>query len=93
MPLNITLCPFVPIAMAIGFVAGIGGLILPMLGQVVGYAAWLISAGILGVIHFFSSIPWATASVAISWHTVIAIYILLGILYWRLTPAHAEQHQ
>lgn len=82
LPVNIIVLPFIPAAMLLGFLTGIAGLILPALGQVIGYGTWIVSAGILGIIRLFSRIPWASVSVEFTLPFVLLTYGVMIVLYW-----------
>ena len=93
LPANLIILPLVPYVMLLGFAAGLGGLLLPVLGQLIGYGTSLVSAAILNVIHFFAAIPWAAVSVDVSWYTVLASYFLLGIIYWYFAKVEAKRDE
>ena len=83
LPANIIVLPVVPFAMLLGALTGAAGLILPFLGQLVGYFAWLVSAFELSVIKLFAKPDWATVSVQFKWHAVVVVYaVIVGFLTW-----------
>ena len=81
LPANLLILPLVPVAMLSGFAVGIAGMIWPVLGLVVGAAAWLISSLVIFLARFFSNLPYASLDVFISWYTVVFIYFLI---FWFL---------
>jgi len=82
-PANIIVLPIIPFAMLLGALTGVAGLILPFLGQLVGYFAWLVSAFELGVIKLFAKPSWAAVSVQFNWYAVILAYAaIVGFLTW-----------
>jgi competence protein ComEC len=83
LPANIIVLPVVPFAMLLGAITGVAGLILPFLGRLVGYFAWLVSAFELGVIKLFAKPGWAAISVQFKWYAVILAYAaIIGFLIW-----------
>jgi len=54
LPANILILPFVPLAMFIGFTAGIGGMIFLPLGKTIGMVAWAITTYQIQAISFFA---------------------------------------
>lgn len=56
LPTNILILPFVPVAMLLGFLAGLGGTIFLPLGQIIGYAAWAITTYQIEVVKIFSEL-------------------------------------
>ena len=89
LPANLIVLPLVPLAMALGFATGIAGIIIPFLGSLVGQVAWLVSAFQIAVIRFFSSLPYAAPSVALSVSVLIAIYA--GLVAW-LVAVYRTRH-
>ena len=56
LPANILILPFVPLAMFIGFTAGIGGMIFLPLGKIIGFTAWAITTYQIKIIEFFATL-------------------------------------
>lgn len=84
LPANIIVLPTIPFAMLLGFLAGLGGLILPFLGQIIGYFAWLITAIELGLIKLFAKPSWAAISVGFNWLAVTLVYVAIILLLLKL---------
>jgi len=83
LPVNIIVLPIVPYAMLLGALTGVAGLVLPFLGQLVGYFAWLVSAFELGIIQLFAKPGWAALSVRFNWYAVILAYAaIISFLVW-----------
>lgn len=78
LPTNILVLPLVPLAMALGFTTAITGAIVPLLGQIIGQLAWLVAALQLRIIRFFSSLPFASIEVHISWIALASAYIAIA---------------
>ena len=77
LPANIIVLPTIPLAMILGFMAGITGMIMPFLGQLVGYFAWLLTSIELGIIIFFAKPSWAAVSVGFTWHMIVIAYAIM----------------
>ncbi|MDP3696925.1 MAG: ComEC/Rec2 family competence protein [Candidatus Taylorbacteria bacterium] len=56
LPTNVLILSFLPYAMLAGFVAGLAGMILPVLGQIIGYIAWAITEYQIKVVELFASL-------------------------------------
>ncbi len=56
LPTNILVLPFVPSAMLISFMSGLGGMIFLPLGQVVGFFAWAITTYQINIIKIISGL-------------------------------------
>ena len=59
LPANILILPFIPFTMMLGFITGFLGLIYYVLAVPVGYLSYLFLHYELGVINFFSHLPFA----------------------------------
>lgn len=81
LPANLLILPLVPLGMLAGFVTGIAGIILPVLGLVVGSVAWLVSSLVIFLARFFSGLPFTTLNIFVSWYAVALIYVLI---FWFL---------
>src|SRR3989344_107249 len=54
LPANILILPFVPVAMLLGFIAGLVGMISVSLGQLVCYLAWAVTTYQIGIVRYLS---------------------------------------
>ncbi len=77
LPANLLVLPTIPLAMLLGFFTGIGGLIIPFLGQLIGYFLWLVTSFELGIIRLLAKPSWATVSIGFSWPVVIIVYVII----------------
>ncbi|MEK7588518.1 MAG: ComEC/Rec2 family competence protein [Patescibacteria group bacterium] len=76
LPANILILPFIPITMLFGFITGFVGLFFPFLSLFFGFISSLLLSYELGVIHFLSSLSFASFSIPNFPLTLtIAIYI------------------
>lgn len=55
LPANILILPLVPMAMLTGFIAGLTGMFIPVVGQLVGYIAWAITSYQIEVVKYLTS--------------------------------------
>jgi competence protein ComEC len=83
LPVNLLVLPLVPLAMALGFVTAITGLIIPFLGALVGQIAWLVAAIQLALIRFAADLPYASVEVGIGTPLLIAAYV--GLAAWLIS--------
>ena len=85
---NILILPLVPLAMVLTFIAGLGGLFLPTIAEIVGIPAEMLLTYMTETAMLSGSLPWATHEVEISILSSIAMYLLIigGSTYmWRKT--------
>lgn len=85
---NLLILPFVPLAMLLTFIAGIGGVLLPVISPVIGTPAQVVLTYMTEVIHFFAALPWAQTTfemrpwmVAVAYVGIVTICIYL----WKVT--------
>jgi competence protein ComEC len=81
---NILIVPVIPFITAIGLIFLGGVLVLPLLGKILLWPAYLGSAYILRLIDWFSKIPWAAKRIPkVHWAWLAGYYILtIGIIIW-----------
>lgn len=63
LPANILILPFIPLTMIFGFFTGFAGFIWSFISLPIGYISYLLLHYELGVIGFFSSLPFASFSI------------------------------
>jgi competence protein ComEC len=81
---NLLILPLVPLAMLLTFVAGIAGMVLPVIGLP---AQWLLSY-MVAVAEYVAHLPWAQTTLQINGFVVAAYYIVLlgiGVYMWQRT--------
>ena len=80
---NILILPVIPLAMAVGSLAVLGGIIYFGLGQIIGWFAWLVLSYIIKAVEFLAAIPWASGEAGkIHWIFLIIFYLLIGWFIW-----------
>lgn len=85
---NIMILPLVPLAMLGTFIAGIGGLALPMAAQVIGLPAELVLSYMTQTIEYMGKLPWAVQQFTVSSVGVLAMYsiiIIVTLWMWHKT--------
>jgi competence protein ComEC len=76
---NLLILPFVPLAMLLTFIAGIGGLALPGAAVIIGLpASWLLGY-MVEVTEWLANLPWAMSKVNIQWWVVGLYYLILAL--------------
>ncbi|MFA5413657.1 MAG: ComEC/Rec2 family competence protein [Patescibacteria group bacterium] len=80
---NILILPMIPLAMAVGSVAVLGGLFYVGLGQIIGWFAWLVLSYIIKAAEFLAAVPWASGEAGkMHWIFLIIFYLLIGWFIW-----------
>jgi len=80
-PANIAVMPIVPITMALSFIAGLAGIVVPFIAPAIGLPAFLFLSYIIGVAQYAAAIPLAAVTVpAFPFWLVIVLYC--GIWYF-----------
>lgn len=80
---NLVVVPFVPLAMLLTFISGIGAWLLPMTTSWIGLPAeWLLDA-MIAVSRWFSALPWARVEVQWSLLGALGFYgVLIAAWLW-----------
>ncbi len=85
---NLLIVPFVPVAMLLIFVAGIGAYILPQCATIIAWPAQQLLDAMIAVVHWCANLDWAQSSVQFPWWGALGWYALVGIVcvyLWRIT--------
>lgn len=82
---NIVVLPLIPLAMLLGFLTGMAGMVWGGLGLIIGAPAWLITSLILFLTNFFARIPGLSFQIFLSWPGLVLSYFILlaGLFYWH----------
>lgn len=82
---NVVILPFIPLAMLLGFLTGLFGMMGDVLGAAVGALAWLASSVIIQLVQWFARIPGLSWEVFLSWPGIVISYLLiiLALLYLK----------
>lgn len=74
---NLLILPFVPLAMLLTFISGVGALLVPAAASIVGLpASWLLHYMVV-VAEYVAKLPWAMTELAISPYAAYGMYIVL----------------
>jgi len=74
---NIMILPFIPLAMALGFLAGLAGFFWLGLAKIIGYFTWFVLAYQIKTIEFLSALPWAAAEIRNFDGALFVLYYLI----------------
>lgn len=91
---NLLVLPFVPLAMLLTFIAGLGAVVLPGLATIIGAPAQVLLTYMTGVVHYFSELPWAQTTIEIqSWvmWLAYAAIVALCVYLWRVTKYNLRE--
>jgi competence protein ComEC len=80
---NLLILPAIPLTMALGSIAVLGGLIYVGLGQVLAWLAWLFLSYIIKGVKILAKIPWASVQIGkIHWILLVVAYLIIGSFVW-----------
>lgn len=91
---NLLILPFVPLAMLLTFIAGVGALLLPSLAGLVGAPAQWLLTYMISVAEQAAHVPWAQTNVTINGYIAAVLYgvLIVACLYiWRKTRFNLRQ--
>ena len=86
---NLLIVPFVPLAMLLTFIAGIGAWLLPSCAQIIGAPAQLLLDAMIWVAEKCANLPWATLEA--KWTSLIAVGFYIGLFavgVWMWRASH-----
>jgi competence protein ComEC len=90
---NILILPAIPLTMAIGFAAGMAGMLWSGLGQIIVWPAWLLLEYMIRIAEILSS--WKFASLELGgfhWLLMLGMYILIGWGVWKLSSIPTKKN-
>lgn len=80
---NLLVLGFIPMTMLLGFLSGVTGFVSSIVSLPFTFSAYVLLFYELGVVKFFSSMPFASISLpALSGLTVVVIYIVFAAVLW-----------
>jgi competence protein ComEC len=89
---NILIVPTLSFITILGFIFSLTGIVFYPLGLVISWPAWFLLSYILGVINFFSKIPFATVELKnVSNIFFVLFYSVLIFFAWRLRVKFLKQ--
>lgn len=84
LPVNVLVLPFVPLVMLVGFVAGVLGLVHPLLALVPAFAAQLMLRLVIGVAELSADMPFVSTVVApFPLWVAVVLYVPLMWAAWK----------
>ena len=85
---NLFVLPAQPGVMIWGGLATLAGLVLPALGQLLAWVAWIFLTYTISMVRFFAAFPAASVPVAISPAGVLLFYaVIMGLTWYALLPS------
>ncbi len=88
---NLVILPLVPLAMAVSFIAGLGGMLLPAFAGWFAWPASLLLGFITKLIDAFAALPWAGRTDHLSLTAMLVMYALITLLTLALQQANRRQ--
>ena len=85
---NLIVVPLIPLAMALTFLAGITGLVVPWLAGYAAIPASVLLGYIVEIVKLLASFPWATTEFFIGSPVMLGLYAAIAIVWiilWRRT--------
>jgi competence protein ComEC len=82
LPANLFVLPAQPGVMIWGGLATLTGMVVPAVGQLFGYVAWLFLAYTTGLVRLFAAMSGAAVPVNLNTATIIGIYGLIAAITW-----------
>ncbi|HLD27803.1 MAG TPA: ComEC/Rec2 family competence protein [Patescibacteria group bacterium] len=84
LPANLLILPIIPLNMAVGFLAVVGGLIWLPLGQVIGYVSWIILTYVLKLTEILGGLAFASTPLpGLHWIFMAAGYLFIGFIIFK----------
>lgn len=91
---NVLVLPVVPVAMFTTFVAGVLALVVPVLGSMVAFVAYLCLSYIIFIAEFFALLPFASITVpAFSPWLILGMYALPTAIYLRFICTQKKKEE
>ncbi len=84
LPANALILPAQPGVMVWGGLATLTGMVVPVIGQLFGWIAWLFLAYTIGLVRLFAAVPGAAVPIEISTTGIIVLYALIGAVTWLM---------
>lgn len=81
---NVLILPLLPFIMISGFIFGLLGMLWQSLGWILSWPAWFLLTYLTKVVDWFSSQSFASLTLEISWIWLFLLYLILGLITWRL---------
>lgn len=81
---NILILPFVQIAMALGFLAGVFSYVWIVPAKIIGYFTWLVLTYQVRTVEYLASLPWASKEIFNFGVELFVVYyiIMIAVIIW-----------
>ena len=79
---NLIILPFIPLAMLLTFIAGLGSYVLPAAAPIIGWPAEFVLRSMVAVVEWCASVPWAQSEVVFPWWGAVVWYGLIAAACW-----------
>ena len=79
---NLLIVPFVPLAMLLVFVAGIGAYVMPQFASIIAWPAQMLLDIMIAVVNWCAHLSWAQTTLKLEWWGVLLWYAVLSCLCW-----------
>ncbi|MDD5341589.1 MAG: ComEC/Rec2 family competence protein [Patescibacteria group bacterium] len=90
---NILVLPFIPLAMLLGFIAGLGGLISVALGSVMAWPVWLVLTYVIWILEKLSNLNWAYFEFSkINFWLMASLYLALVVFIRVVKPIKPQKN-
>jgi len=84
---NVLILPMIPVAMGVGFIVGILGMICFLFGQMAGWFAWAILSYVIFVVETMAKLNWASIEIGqIHWLWLLIFYGLINLILFKKRP-------
>ena len=81
---NLLIVPFVPLAMLLVFVAGVGAYILPQFANIIAWPAQTVLDTMIAIVNWCAHLSWAQTTLKLEWWGVMLWYGVLALLCWYM---------
>lgn len=91
---NVLILPFIPLAMLLVAIAGVGGWLLPSLATIISWPAQMLLMIQTSIISWCADITWALAKPQWQWrHLVIYFAVLIVALWYMKLRSHTKLYE
>ncbi len=82
LPANALILPAQPGVMIWGGLAALTGMVVPAIGQLFGWVAWLFLAYTIELVRLFATVPGAAVPIHVATSGIVVIYVVIGAVTW-----------
>ncbi len=88
---NLLVVPIIPLAMLLSLIAGLAGMVIPMLSGWLAWPARAILTYVLDIIKILAEVPYALVKATMSWQTLTYVYLIVVFITFVLWRRHLRQ--